>query len=107
MTTPSQNDPLQKETTSAAEQRYARFEPITVRAATRILQLQQAGVVTENEARFYVRELVAMDAHAGEGAFQSLLRAAQRRAAPRRTSRKSGEPTVWLSGCQMSTAAAG
>jgi hypothetical protein len=50
------------------EGRYERLEAITVRTAARVLQLQRAGVVTAREARFYLRELVAMDAHAGPGA---------------------------------------
>ncbi|MGV3720577.1 MAG: hypothetical protein ACO1SX_06665 [Actinomycetota bacterium] len=65
------------------EPRYDRFEPITVRAATRVLQLQQAGVVTAPEARFYLSELVTMDRHAGPGALRSLTRLAQRHAADR------------------------
>jgi hypothetical protein len=60
--------------------RYERFEAITVRAAARVLRLQQCGVVAAHEAEFYLRELAAMDAHAGRGAHRSLLRAAQRQA---------------------------
>src|SRR5688572_13422062 len=47
--------------------RYERFEPITVRAAARVLHLQRSGVVTPREARFYLSELAEMDAHAGRG----------------------------------------
>jgi hypothetical protein len=58
---------------------YERFEPITIRAAARVLHLQRAGVVSAAEAEFYLRELASMDAHAGDGAYASLLSAAQRR----------------------------
>jgi hypothetical protein len=72
--------------------RYERFEPITVRAAGRVLQLQRAGVVCAKEARFYLRELLAMDARAGRGALASLARTAQRRVAARPMARvKEGE----------------
>jgi hypothetical protein len=71
-----------------SEQRYERFEPITVRTAARVLQLQRAGVVSAREAAFYLRELLAMDAHADAEAFSALVRAAQLRAAPCRLSRQ-------------------
>src|SRR5205823_2231246 len=51
------------------------------------LQLQRAGVVSAREARFYLRELAAMDRHAGRGAFPTLARMAQRAAATRRGAR--------------------
>jgi hypothetical protein len=70
------------------ERPYERFEPITVRAAARVLQLQRAGVVSAREAQFYLRELTAMDAHAGRGAFPSLARAARRCGATRTGSRE-------------------
>jgi hypothetical protein len=63
------------------DQRYVRFEPITVRAAARVVELQWAGVIPAQDAPYYLRELLAMDAHAGEAAFPNLVRAAQRRAA--------------------------
>jgi len=66
------------------DQRYERFEPITVRAAVRVLQLQREGVVTVKETASYLRWLVAMDAHASEDAFPRLVRAAQRHCAGRR-----------------------
>jgi hypothetical protein len=65
------------------ERRYERFEPITVRAAARVLQLQRAGVVSAEETRFYLRELAEMDLHARRGAFSSLARIAQRLIATR------------------------
>lgn len=65
------------------ETRFARFEPITVATAARVLQLQRAGVVTPQEADFYLRELLALDAHADETAFPGLFRAAQLRASTR------------------------
>jgi hypothetical protein len=58
--------------------RYQRFEPVTVRAAARILQLQRVGIVTAEETRFYLRELADMDEHASRGAYSTLLRMAQR-----------------------------
>jgi hypothetical protein len=70
--------------------RYERFEPITVRAAARVLHLQRGGVVSAREAWFYLRELAAMDAHAGPGAFPSLARMAQRRACARPIARGTG-----------------
>lgn len=63
---------------SASERRYERFEPITIRAAARVLQLQQAGIVSSWEAGFYLHELVDMDRYATRGAYPSLLRMAQR-----------------------------
>jgi hypothetical protein len=61
------------------ENRYERFEPITVRAAARVLHLQRTGIVTPAEARFYLQELTAMDAHAAPGSSPSLARLAERR----------------------------
>jgi len=66
-----------------AERRYERFEPITVRAAARVLQLRRAGVVSPREARFYLQELAAMDQHAGRGSFPRLARMAERHMATR------------------------
>src|ERR1051325_5818576 len=60
------------------EPRDERFEAITIRAAARVLQLQRAGVVSAREARFYLRELTDMDAHAGRHASPALARAAER-----------------------------
>lgn len=60
-----------------------RFEPITVSAAARVLQLKQSGVLSATEAWFYLHELAAMDAHAGREAFPALLRGAQLHAASR------------------------
>jgi hypothetical protein len=70
-----------REVVPAAPRRYERFEPVTVRAAARVLQLQRSGVIPATDAGFYLRELAAMDAHAGENAFESLLRAARRQEA--------------------------
>ena len=61
-----------------AASRYQRFEPVTVRAAARVLQLQRVGIVSACEARFYLQELADMDEHAGRGAYHTLLRMAQR-----------------------------
>jgi hypothetical protein len=69
------------EVVPAPQQRYERFEPVTVRAAARVLQLQRSGVIPAADAAFYLRELATMDAHAGADSFESLLRAARRQAA--------------------------
>jgi hypothetical protein len=69
-----------------------RFEPITVRAAARVLQLQRAGVVSAAESRFYLRELAAMDRHAGSGAGPALRRMARRFASSRVLVRDGGAP---------------
>jgi hypothetical protein len=90
---------------SAPEPRYDRFEPITVRAATRVLQLQQAGVVSAPEARFYLRELVTMDRHAGPGALKSLTRVAQRHAVARPTAAAPGRRQAMPSQTPMGSAA--
>lgn len=68
-------------------QRSRRFESVTVRAAARVLELQRCGVVSATEARFFLRELVSMDAHAARGASPSLLRAARRYARQAETRR--------------------
>jgi len=65
------------------ERWYERFQPITVRAAVRVVQLHRAGVVTAREARFYIRELAAMDGQTDRRAFPSLNRIARRHAAAR------------------------
>jgi hypothetical protein len=54
-----------------------RFEPVTVGAAARVLRLHREGGLSAREARFYLRELAAMDAHAGAGAVPALVRAAR------------------------------
>ena len=75
------------------QRRYERFEPITVRAAARVLQLQQTGIVSSWEAGFYLHELIDMDRHATRGAYPNLLRLAQRHLGHRALSRtRSEEP---------------
>lgn len=69
---PAENEGLER-----TEPHSEQFEPVTVRAAARVLQLQRASVVSLPEARFYLQELAAMDRYAGAGAFASLLRRAQ------------------------------
>lgn len=78
------------EAPAGSEERCDRFEPITVRAAARVLQLQRAGVVSAHEARFYLRELVTMDLHAGPGALRRLTHLAQRHTATRPTTSATG-----------------
>ncbi len=60
--------------------RYERFEPVTVRAAARLLRAGRTGLLSAAEADFYLEELVALDAHAGPGARPGLRRLAQRAA---------------------------
>ena len=60
--------------------RYERFEPVTVRAAARLLRAGRTGLLTPVEADFYLAELVALDAYAGQGAQPGLRRLAQRTA---------------------------
>ena len=60
--------------------RYERFEPVTVRAAARLLKAGRAGLLFAAEAEFYLEELVALDAHAGSGARPGLRRLARRAA---------------------------
>jgi hypothetical protein len=69
----------------------------------RVLRLQRAGIVSAQEARFYLGELVAMDAHAGRGALPCLLRAARRRAAP--ASRRVDERTARMAEVPLLAAA--
>jgi hypothetical protein len=69
--------------------RYERFEPITVRAAARVLHLQRTGVVSPAEARFYLHELAAMDRHAGRDAAVGLARRARRLLPLRHPTRRS------------------
>lgn len=71
-------DPEPRDSAGGHERRYDRFEAITVRAAARVLQLQQSGIVSAWEAGFYLHELVDMDRYASPGAYSSLLRMAQR-----------------------------
>ncbi len=66
---------------------YIRFEPITVRAAVRVIQLKRAGVISSVEADFYVSELAAMDRHTGAKSAAALARLARRQARPERVSR--------------------
>jgi hypothetical protein len=67
-------------TQTGAIRRY-RFEPLTVRAAARILDLAAAGSVTQWDARAYVQHLASIDRFAGSEASGSLYRLARRRAA--------------------------
>ena len=58
-----------------------RFEPLTVRAAARIVDLAFAGSVPHWDARAYVQHLASTDRYAGSEASQALYRLARRRAA--------------------------
>lgn len=58
-----------------------RFEPLTVRAAARIVDLATAGSVAHWDARAYVLHLASTDRYAGSEASRALYRLARRRAA--------------------------
>jgi hypothetical protein len=63
------------------ESQYLRFDPITVRAATRLVRLAEAGRLPSWEVSHYLRELAAMEPGAGARARHRLYRMAHRRAA--------------------------
>ncbi len=67
-------------TRSRTHTRY-RFEPLTVRAAARIVDLATAGSLPHWDARGYVRHLASTDRYAGYEASRALYRLARRRAA--------------------------
>jgi hypothetical protein len=58
-----------------------RFEPLTVRAAARIVDLATSGSVPQWDARAYVQHLASTDRYAGYEASRALYRLARRRAA--------------------------
>jgi hypothetical protein len=65
----------------ALTKRYQRFEPVTVRAATRLVRMARLGRITPTEVGRYIAILSAIDAHAGERGAQALCRIASRAAA--------------------------
>src|SRR3954451_1056142 len=65
----------------SADSKFQRFDPITVRAAARIVHMGASGRLTTWEVRYYLRELAAMLPRAGRGATRGLSRLAMRRAA--------------------------
>lgn len=75
------------------QQRYCRFEPVTIRAAARLVRLHQLKCISRRDLKLFIRELVVIDATARSGAEAQLLRAATRLAnlglngSPRRLSR--------------------
>lgn len=71
--------------------RYHRFEPITVRTATRVVHMGSMGRVSPQELGYYLRELAAMDSYAGPRAENALGRIAARRSSLGRT----GAPGVF------------
>jgi hypothetical protein len=85
------NNTLDSDTARGA----VRFEPITVRAAVRVIRLQRAGVVSGVEADFYISELAAMDRHTGARGAGVLARMARRQATPQRTTKQSPKAS-WL-----------
>jgi hypothetical protein len=68
-------------TQNRAHIRRYRFEPLTVRAAARIVDLATAGCVEHWDARAYVQHLASTDRYAGYEASRALYRLARRRAA--------------------------
>lgn len=64
--------------THSGRRRYVRFEPITIRAAARVVHLGRLGCLLPGEVTFYARELACLDAHAGPSAAPVLVRLATR-----------------------------
>ena len=60
---------------------FERFDPVTVRAATRVVRLGAVQHLPEWEVRYYLRELALMEPGAGRSAPRGLWRLARRRAA--------------------------
>ena len=60
------------------EKRFYRFDPVTVRAAARIVRFDRSGRFAWWEARFYLRELAAIDGHRTRGASRKLASLASR-----------------------------
>ena len=60
---------------------FIRFDPVTVRAAARVLHLRRLERLSAAEARSYLWNLAAMDPHACADDVRSLYRVAARRAA--------------------------
>jgi hypothetical protein len=58
--------------------RYHRFDPVTIRAAARVVSLGRAGHLAGWEVDYYLRELAAMEPGAGARAFRRLRRMARR-----------------------------
>jgi hypothetical protein len=68
------------------KERYAHFEPVTVRAAARVIHLAEGGRVSRWDATYYVQQLAAIDALATHaGAVPALRRLARWRSAFGRT----------------------
>ena len=68
-------------TRTGSQHRRHRFEPLTVRAAARIVDLASAGSLPHWDARAYVQHLASTDRYAGYEASRALHRLARRRAA--------------------------
>lgn len=65
-------------------QRFQRFDPVTVRAAARLVRMGTSGRVSAPETEYYLRQLAEMDSPF-PGAYRALQRLATRRAAFGRT----------------------
>ena len=59
--------------------RYRRFEPITVRAAARVLRLASRGVVESRDTRWYLQQLCHLDRYAASDSHAELHRLARLR----------------------------
>jgi hypothetical protein len=68
-------------TQSLSQLRRHRFEPLTVRAAARIVDLAFTGSLAQWDARAYVQHLASTDRFAGGESSRALYRLARRRAA--------------------------
>jgi hypothetical protein len=64
-----------------AKRRYERFDPVTVRAAARLIRFAQARGLSNAGLEAYLRELALLQPLAGPEAHRALERVAQRLAA--------------------------
>jgi hypothetical protein len=77
--------------------RYERFEPVTVRAALRVMDQASRLGMTPWEVADSLRELAAMDRFAGPGAYAALRRMAKRRTGGARGRRAAApQPRLWF-----------
>lgn len=60
--------------------RFARFEPVTIRAAARVLCLARSGAIHPWEEDAYLQDLLGLDCFANDRDWDSLRRMALRRA---------------------------
>ncbi len=65
-----------------SSRRFTRFDPITVRAAARLLRFAEAYGLSRAGTRAYLQELTLLERHAGADAHRGLERLARRRTVP-------------------------